>query len=310
MALIETNINFSGKDGKILLARPIQESIWIKNDYAIIAEGGKSNLSMHTLRSIQDVLTARNCDFTPSNVMTLNQRTMAMCSFQLDQEFCYDEILGTYYELYLPDGTENDAYINVRELATAISNEMIKTAIRDLDRITLFGDTVGGVGSLALCDGWFTQWNADGSVIDVIGATVTTPALAYAQVKGLYDALPDEITCNDAFTPIIFISCPAFRLYKEYLSTLPGNTYSDFISPKEGIYDNARVIAVPYLTPDFGFASIKENLWIGRDRTSDLNNLHICDLGNTVCIEKIRAKMVFKSGFSYGFGDLISYYHA
>lgn len=298
------NTTYTGKDAegfysKALLGGDFISTIKINADIKSKEKFARLDLA--------NIVQAADCTFTTGGSATLSQKTLEVCGVKVNLEFCTRDFEVNYLSEKLKPGS-NMAQ-NPISFQDYLMNEISKHVANDVDNIAINGDTTTSpAGStLDLCDGLLKQFNADATVIDVTGTTLTA-ANILTEVGKLYAAIPNTISEDREFLRI-YMSPSAAKLYRQALTA----TYPALIAANGGDftlrYIDIEIQVVKHLPTNQMFAARWDNLWFGTDLVSDLDDIKIINMFESTGAPNIRFVVTFKIGFGYAVGEEIAYYH-
>jgi hypothetical protein len=247
-------------------------------DLVTVQGGIKSSA---TINRLSTVLNAQGgaCGWNATGSTILDQRTISVCDIKINEAICLNDLEAFYTQVQMNPGSYNTE-IPFEQLYAENKRDQIMALIEDL---IWRGDTVGGSGNLALCDGLVKLFN------DGITASNTAQYGTYSNANvanEIIDKIDEAITkinanVIDATDLHVFMSYPLFRIYAKALRdanlfhyTGAENQGGDFTLMVPGT--NVRAIAVRGLNNVNRFViSPASNIYVGTDLMTDAEDFRI-----------------------------------
>ena len=238
-----------------------------------------------------------DCGFNAAGDVVLTQREINTAAITVQDSICPKNLIGKYAEyLVRINATEHDlpfeAYI-IRLLVEQVNKR--------IENLIWKGDTASADANLKWIDGFLKQMGADNDVIDVAIAQGTT---AYAGIKAVYMAMPEETLERGG---VIFVA-PA--IYRSFLQDLVTANLYHYAGPQDADPDefvlpgsDVRVIKTPGLAGSLNIVgTFADNLVYGTDGENDNEDI---DLWWSQDDRVFKYEILWNSGVAYHFPDQI-----
>lgn len=307
MALLPTNINYSGVDVNLLIQEAFAETLLYKKFNARTVESVKSAYFFFDVTT-GITLQAPECCVSTFDDVTLHQRSGTICEFQGALSICYRDLIGTAREMKMRQGMNNENPLQDTDLITAITESTLADVANQWDNIALNGDTTGGVGILGLCDGLLTKFKADATVIDVTAVPANlTIAGVIGELNKVVNAIPAALQYNPKYTVKIAVSLKIARLYQQALASAQ-NIFIDITKSQALQYMGYELVPLAYMPDNQMFATYSDNIIMVYDSESDIANLSIYDKGAYSSCKEVEMVLNFRGAVDYGWGNQVVYY--
>ena len=245
------------------------------------------------------------CGWNEAGSTALSQRTLSVCDLKINEAICLDTLETYYTSKMMKPGSYNEE-IPFEQMFAEEKAEKIAATIDD---IIWKGDTVGGSGNLALCDGFNVLFDSlSASTVD--GNTGSVTALTAANIIDAVDAMVDNVPSDiiDSDDLHLFVGYDTYRLYSKALRdanlfhyTGAENQGQDFSQMIPGT--NVRIIAVRGLNgTDRMFLSRAANLYFGTDLLNDFEDFKIFYSEDN---DEVRFRAKFKLGVEVAFPEFV-----
>ena len=315
MALINTNINYSGKDINMIMQECFADTLFHKKFGARVVESIKSKYFWFDISNSIELQSFQSCPTTGFDDFTLNQNSKQLCEFMALANIDHNAVIATAREIYYKKGVLNEKIMDDSVLFNALLESMMKTIANQWDDIILNGDTAGATGTyLDLCDGFLTQWAADADVIDQPGvlANITASGIV-TELNKIINAIPDCFRYGNAERIAkIGLSMDMFKAYEQFLMQTGGFNPGLSLPTNAGFYSFMGLEIVPlfYLPAGTAFATWADNLMLVYDDATDFANLKVIDKSLYSSCDQLEIKLGARGGITYGYGSDIVYYVA
>jgi hypothetical protein len=247
-------------------------------DLVTVQGGIKSSATINRLSTILNAQGGA-CGWNPTGSTILDQRTISVCDIKINEAICLNDLEAFYTQVQMNPGSYNTE-IPFEQLFAENKRDQIMALIEDL---IWKGDTVGGSGNLALCDGLVKLFNDGITASNTAQYGTYSTANVATEIIDKIDEAITKINANviDATDLHVFVSYPLFRIYAKALRdanlfhyTGAENQGGDFTLMVPGT--NVRVIAVRGLNNVNRFAlSPASNVYVGTDLMSDAEDFRI-----------------------------------
>jgi len=276
-------------------------------DLATVQGGVKSAATINRLSTVLNAQ-AGACGWSATGSTILDQRTITVCDIKINEAICLNDLEAYYTQVMMNPGSYNTE-IPFEQLFAENKKDQIMALVEDL---IWKGDTVGGTGNLALCDGFKVLFDAGITASSAKYGTYSNSGLASTIVDKVDEAI-SKIDSNviDAEDLHLFMSYPDFRTYAKALRdanlfhyTGAENQGGDFTLMVPGT--NVRVIAVRGLnSADRWVLTPASNLYIGTDLLSDAEDFRIFYSQDN---DEVRFLAKWKLGVQVAYLEHVVYY--
>lgn len=243
-------------------------------------------------------IAAQTCDFTPTGTVTIDERTITLEGFQVQDQLCKKDFIADWTARTAQngglDGTIQNAVADTIALQIAAETERI-----------MWSGVNANAGEY---DGFVTLAAADGDVNDVASPVTLTSGNIIAKIELLLAEVPTAVE-NSTEKPLLYMNKKTFHLYRQ-ANAAAGNGWYTYAGPAVpasfmGIYDIAICPGMPDNTM---IVAQKSNLWFGTNKLSDMNSIKIKDMSEVTLDDTVRFSVKFFAGCQYGWGNEIALY--
>jgi hypothetical protein len=276
-------------------------------DLATVQGGVKSAATINRLSTVLNAQ-AGACGWSATGSTILDQRTITVCDIKINEAICLNDLEAYYTQVMMNPGSYNTE-IPFEQLFAENKKDQIMALVEDL---IWKGDTVGGSGNLALCDGFKVLFDAGITASNAKYGTYSNTGLASTIIAKVDEAI-SKIDSNiiDAEDLHLFMSYPDFRTYAKALRdanlfhyTGAENQGGDFTLMVPGT--NVRVIAVRGLNnANRWVLTPASNLYIGTDLLSDAEDFRIFYSQDN---DEVRFLAKWKLGVQVAYLEHVVYY--
>jgi hypothetical protein len=276
-------------------------------DLATVQGGVKSAATINRLSTVLNAQ-AGACGWSATGSTILDQRTITVCDIKINEAICLNDLEAYYTQVMMNPGSYNTE-IPFEQLFAENKKDQIMALVEDL---IWKGDTVGGSGNLALCDGFKVLFDAGITASSAKYGTYSNTGLVSTIVDKVDEAI-SKIDSNiiDAEDLHLFMSYPDFRTYAKALRdanlfhyTGAENQGGDFTLMIPGT--NVRVIAVRGLnSANRWVLTPASNLYIGTDLLSDAEDFRIFYSQDN---DEVRFLAKWKLGVQVAYLEHVVYY--
>lgn len=276
--------------------------------WVTVVPGVKSSASINLLDTTLN-LQVGNCGWADSGSTILSQVNLSTCVLKYQEGICLDTLEQFYLQAQMNPGSYNKE-IPFEEIFVLNKVENIS---KTLDQILWQGNTTGGAGNLALCDGWIKLANTtySGSVVDgnVTNYTSITPSNIIAIVDEAISVIPSDVTAREDL--ILYCGYDFARTYQ--LALRNANIYN-YPSIENGNRDfiltipasNVRLVAQAGLNgSNKFFISPISNMYMATDLLSDYEQFEIWYSQD---FQEVRTNARFKAGVNFAFPSYVVYW--
>ena len=269
------------------------------------------------LATDSNVIKDATCDFTDTATITLTERVLQPEEFQVNLELCKKDFRSDWEAVSM-------GYSAFDNLPPKFSDFLIGHVAGLVAEKTENNIWKGVNANAGEFDGFTTLMAADGDVIDVAAATVTS-ANVIAQLGAIVDAIPSQLYGKEDL--YIYVSQNIARAYIRALGgfgILQNAAGTENVSDigANGVggqgtmwwqngalsFDGVKLFVANGLADNRAVAAQKSNLYFGTGLLSDHNEVKVIDMADLDGSQNVRVVMRFTSGVQYGIGSEIVLY--
>jgi len=269
------------------------------------------------LATDSNVIKDATCDFTDTAAVTLTERIIQPEEFQVNLELCKKDFRSDWEAVQM-------GYSAFDNLPPKFSDYLIGHVSGLVAEKTENNIWKGDEDNAGEFDGFTTLAAADGDVIDVAAATVTSSNVI-AQLGAIVDAIPSQLYGKEDL--YIYVSQNIARAYVRALGgfgILQNAAGSENVSDigANGVggqgtmwwqngalsFDGVKLFVANGLADNRAMAAQKSNLFFGTGLLSDHNEVKVIDMADLDGSQNVRVVMRFTSGVQYGIGSEIVLY--
>jgi hypothetical protein len=269
------------------------------------------------LATDSNVIKDATCDFTDTAAITLTERILQPEEFQVNLELCKKDFRSDWEAVSM-------GYSAFDNLPPKFSDYLIghvSGLVAEKTENNIWSGVNANAGEF---DGFTTLLGADGDVIDVAAATVTSSNVI-AQLGAIVDAIPSALYGKEDL--FIYVSQNIARAYVRALGgfgILQNAAGSENVSDigANGVggqgtmwwqngalsFDGVKLFVANGLGDNKAVAAQKSNLFFGTGLLSDHNEVKVIDMADLDGSQNVRVVMRFTSGVQYGIGSEIVLY--
>jgi len=251
--------------------------------YFQIVPGNKLSAKIPNM-TFSNLLKADSCEYSSGSGLTISEKTISVCKFDINQTICIDELEQTFIGEYMKQGALNS---DIPTVEFNFINDKVKESVQNsLEEILWLGNTASGSAPTNLCDGLRkklvnTAYSA--STVNLTATTVTSSNV-FAQMALLKAAAPAEMKSKKAKKDLYFMVSP--EIFDAFETAL-ANQNASFFQNSLGLgtqldYIGIPVIMVPSMATNEMVLTIKDNFVWSTDLMSDFETLRILDQRNGV----------------------------
>ena len=269
------------------------------------------------LATDSNVIKDATCDFTDTATITLTERVLQPEEFQVNLELCKKDFRSDWEAVSM-------GYSAFDNLPPKFSDYLIGHVAGLVAEKTENNIWKGVNANAGEFDGFTTLLAADGDVVDVAAATVTSSNVI-AQLGAIVDAIPSALYGKEDLH--IYVSQNIARAYIRALGgfgILQNAAGSENVSDigANGVngqgtmwwqngalsFDGVKLFVANGLADNRAVAAQKSNLFFGTGLLSDHNEVKVIDMADLDGSQNVRVVMRFTSGVQYGIGSEIVLY--
>jgi hypothetical protein len=239
-----------------------------------------------------NILQPATCNFSaPTDA--LDAVDIDVCSLSAMAQLCQFDLEQSFLALQMAQGSNGD--FSVASFMSYYWDEMAKQIQESVEYIRWSGDTTSENETLALCDGYIKKLKADGGVVDVAKATITSSNVI-AEIVKVLAAAPATISRKKADLRLYVASNVANALE---LATASGNTQTYITTPLALTFLGIKVVVAEGMPNNHMVLTLKNNLIYAFDGEGDGKALKAVNLSDTVAEPYLRTRANLKVGFAY-----------
>lgn len=320
--MIQNNISYTVKNQPEWFYKSLQKAHTIDNGYVRVLPNITKDSKIKKLVMANNTISqvdTRDCAWTPTQRFALNEATISVKNFKINEEQCLEDLDSVYSEMVFNSiGATKDKYPAVGEpqnLESALMFHLQNSLSNDIERIIWGGN---GNAVAGVQDGILDKALADANTIKVANPVTIDATNVLAEIQRVYDSIPDAVLADGEFEPEkaavkIFVGLDIMRYLKQALSTTPTNyqvTLPSFTIEGGKIFYMGVEIALVGLPKSTMVAASKDNLYFATDLLSDTQEIR-AQMGNDLYDEaKWYAKGAYRADAGYIFGDEVVIYSA
>ena len=247
-----------------------------------------------------------SCDFTDAGTVTLTERIIQPEEFQVNLELCKKDFRSDWEAVQMGISTFD-------KLPPLFSDFLIGHVAAKVAEKTEQNIWRGVNANAGEFDGFSTLLAADGDVIDVTGAAITS-ANVIAELGSVVDAIPPSLYGQEDL--YLYVSQNVARAYVRALGGFGAAGLGANGTNSMGTqwwnngslsFDGVKIFVANGLADDHIVAAEKSNLYFGTGLLSDHNEVKVIDMGDLDGSQNVRVIMRFTSAVQYGIGSDIVY---
>ena len=264
-----------------------------------------------------NVIKDATCDFDDTATITLTERILQPKEFQVNLELCKKDFRSDWEAVQM-------GYSAFDNLPPKFSDYLIGHVAGLVAEKTENNIWAGDEDTTGQFDGFKTLMLADGDVVDVAKATVTSSNVI-AELGKIVDAIPSALYGKEDL--FIYVSQNIARAYvralggfgilenaagTENVSSIGANGVSNQGTMwwQNGAlsFDGVKLFVANGLPDNHAVAAEKSNLFFGTGLLSDHNEVKVIDMADLDGSQNVRIVMRFTAGVQYGIGsDIVLY---
>ena len=320
--MIQNNISYTVKNQPEWFYKSLQKAHTIDNGYVRVLPNITKDSKIKKLVMANNTISqvdTRDCAWTPTQRFALNEATIHVKNFKINEEQCLEDLDSVYSEMVFNSiGATKDKYPAVGEpqnLESALMFHLQNSLSNDIERIIWGGN---GNAVAGVQDGILDKALADANTIKVANPVTIDATNVLAEIQRVYDAIPDAVLSDGEFEPEkaavrIFVGLDIMRYLKQALSTTPTNyqvTLPSYTLEGNKIFYMGVEICLVGLPSSTMVAASKDNLYFATDLLSDTQEIR-AQMGNDLYDEaKWYAKGAYRADAGYIFADEVVIYSA
>jgi len=237
------------------------------------------------------------CDFTDAGDITYVEKALTPDNFGLNKQMCKKDWLSTYAGSQMRAGLDGTLPANFQEYiighAGALVGQEVEKSIWQ-----------GAAATTGEFDGFEALAAADGTVVDVAGATLSAANIV-AELGKVRDAIKDANYGQEDLG--IYIGTAAMKFYISAQATL-GYQDQFHVGVSEANFEGTKLILAPGMSANKMIAARKTNLFFATDLASDMAEVRVLDMTENDGSDNVRLVMKWNAGVGFATGsDVVLY---
>ena len=247
------------------------------------------------------------CDFADQSTVTLAERVLQPEEFQVNLELCKKDFHNDWEAVQM-------GYSAFDSLPPSFADFLIGHIAAKVAQKTEENIWQGVTANAGEFDGFETLLAADGTVIDVVGTSVTA-ANVITEMGKVVDAIPTAVYGKEDL--YIYASSNVARAYIRALggfgaSGLGANGVNNegttWFNGGDLAFDGVKLFVCSGLSDNTMIAAQKSNLFFGTGLLADHNEVKLIDMADLDGSQNVRVVMRFTAAVQHGIGADIVYY--
>ena len=304
MGVTISNSSYSGAHaGEYLASGLLQGDTIAKGNITV-----KSNVAFKEVLNVvstdANLIKDASCDFVDAGAVSLSEKTLEVGEYQINQKVCLTPFISDWLSKEAGLSAHKDMPDTFEKFIIQHFSEKLADHV---ERNIWQGDAnVSGQWG-----GLNASFEADGDVIDVTGAAITSGNIL-DQMATVAQSIPGEVLYADDMG--IYLSNKDFQKFVRSLGGFASvgaagidNQGPLFYDGRDLFYDGLKVKKTPGLTENTIVAARASNLFFGTSLLSDLNEIKLIDTRETLGDQNMRFIARFSAGVAHGIGSEIVY---
>jgi hypothetical protein len=256
--------------------------------------------------AFSNLVRSADCDFDSSTSgMTLTERVLTPTELQVNLQICKKELHADWEAAQM-------GYSAFDSLPPLFSDFVIGQVAAEVAKATETSIWSGSAGEGSF-DGFETLLAADGTVVDVAAATVTSSNVI-AQLGAIVDAIPTAVYGKEDLT--LYVSSNIARAYVRalggFVANIGGagtdNKGSQWYNGGQLSFEGINIVVAKGLADNTAVAAQKSNLFFGTGLLDDRNEVKLIDMADIDGSQNVRVVMRYTAGVQFGIGsDIVLY---
>jgi hypothetical protein len=252
------------------------------------------------------------CDFDPTSTVTLTERIIQPEEFQVNLQLCKKDFRSDWEAIEMGASAFDSLPPSFADFLIA----HVAAKVAQKNETNIWSGVTANVGEF---DGLVTLATADGTVVDVAGASIgaggVTAANVISEMGKLVDAIPAALYGSEDL--YLYVSQNVARAYVRALGGFAAAGLGANGTNAQGTqwfnngslsFDGVKVFVANGLTSNYMMAAEKSNLYFGTGLLSDINEVKVIDMADIDGSQNVRVVMRLLAGVQYGIGsDIVLY---
>ena len=289
--------NFVGNVAGEYIAAMIKESNTLSDNLVTVMPNVVSTTYLRKINTVEGFVDYV-CGFTPSGSIVLSEYAITPKKIKWDSELCKEDFRQLWTAQEMGFSAHNDSLPATEQAAILL--DMGKKVARKVD-LDIWNGVLATDGDLG---GLIPQLVADATVIDVVGAVVTS-ANVETELAKFIDAVPDEVI--GAQDLILGVSTNVIRALKKIQGSL-ARANGTFANPSEFDFNGYTLTEIKALPANTMVGYARANVTFMTGLLADHNEIRVKDMDETDLSGTIRMKVVLTGAIGYAYGAEIVLY--
>ncbi len=257
--------------------------------------------------STDDIVKDASCDFTATSTLTLDERTLTPVYQQVNLQLCKKEFQDDWEAISM-------GYSAHDTLPSSFSDFLISHVAAKVAQRTEQSSWTGSTATSGQFDGLVTKATADGTVVDVVGTTVTAGNVI-DELGKIADAVNSNLYGSEDLN--IYVSQNIARAYVRALGGFGAAGLgaagtnamgTQWFNNGSLTFDGIKIFVANGLGANTAMAAEKSNIYFGTGLLSDSQEVKVIDMADIDGSQNVRVVMRFTAGVEYGIGsDIVLY---
>jgi len=262
--------------------------------------------------STNDLVADATCDFAATSTITLTERILQPEEFQVNLELCKKDFVSDWEAVQMGYSAFDNLPPTFQDFLVA----HVAAKVAEKTENTIWSGVNATAGEF---DGLVTLATADGTVIDVVGASIAAGGVTAANVIGelgkVVDAIPSAVYGKEDL--YLYVSQNVARAYVRALGGFGAAGLGANGTNAQGTqwwnngalsFDGVKIFVANGLGDNYMMAAEKSNIFFGTGLLSDHNLVKVIDMADLDGSQNVRVIMRYTSGVQYGIGsDIVLY---
>jgi len=233
------------------------------------------------------------CGFNPTGSVTLSEYPITPKKIKWESELCKEDFRQLWTAQQMGFSAHNDSLPQTEQAAILL--QMGKVIARKID-VDIWNGVLATDGDLG---GLIPQLVADATVIDVVGAAITS-ANVEAELGKFVDAVPDEVI--GATDLVLGVSTNVLRALKKVQGSF-ARSNGTFTNPSEFDFNGYTLTEIKALPANTMVGYAKSNVTFVTGLLADHNEIRVKDMDESNLSGQIRMKVVLTGAIGYAYGS-------
>lgn len=286
------NTTFEGKDSLEFFSKALLDS-GSRKTFRVIP-GVKSKIKVPRYDA-GDVIKDAGCEWNPSGAGALSQKSMEVCSKDIQIELCETTFENNFLSEVLRNG-HNTGQVAPADFLNYMLGRVSAKVENDLEIATWQGDVDSETYPFSICDGILVIADGDDDVIKPTPAATITQSNVIAELSKVYNDIPQTISNDEDLT--MYLSSDVYKMYLQALANASSEAF--YNAKRDGVnFLGVNVIEAKGMPVATALASKSSNLVLLTDLMSDEEGLDVIPQRPISGARTIHVAGGFKFGVDY-----------